>query len=471
MGWIHATVILIGFSTLTCVRSADHASADLAGIFVYVPDAPGTEILRAACADLEESGSFECTDIFESGVFGVGTFSDVIRSTFGEHAEGPGEFILQDLTEGSIHPHSIESAPYGLASVSNLAGREIRQRRLADMQRPIVQQNSAPYYLTILQDTERSLCRSQDVPETLCLGLEDFKLSHGGANVEVYSVGEDIDVEHDDLRGRVSSDKYVGRRIGEHREFCEDWQGTHVASLAVGHVHGVAKLATVIPVAVKPGCRLPGSALDLAKGLQWAIERRRRTPDTPAVMFLSTKLAVTQGDRVAIDIVEDLVRVIVNELSMTIIATAGANAEDATMFTPGRMDEVITVGGLEVYHEISLRSNVVTTWSASNYGSAIDIWSPASFIDAASPSPSANNATATFSGVPQASAIVAGVVASMLEYSPHFTPHEVKSQLRLWSSETMMVMTRPRNKRNVLQVPTDWTMFPPRTDAYSGVLG
>jgi subtilisin family serine protease len=443
---------------MVCERAAV-ADTGGAGEYYRIPNASGRDEMQAMC---DSTRAFVCKEVFETGVFGTPSDTFDKSSAFGASAEGPGLEFLQDLTEGSIHPHSVLDTPHGLASVTNLAGREIgagdrkRFRRLAQFgDGTSHEQKDAPFYLTFLQEEERGKCRRTELPNHACLADDVFRISHSGEGVLIYELGEDVQADHIDFGGRVSKEKFVGTRIGARREFCEDWQGTHVASLAAGATHGVAKAATIVPVAVKPGCRIAGSVLDMLRGLQWTIEHRRRNPDKPAVMFTSTKVAVDGLDQVAIDILEDLVRVLVYDFGTIVVATSGANALDASRFTPGRMHEVITVGGLEVYKEISLQENVATTWLNSNYGEPIDIWSPAAFIDAAFPV--SNNGTSTYSGVPQASALVAGVIASMLSYSSSLTPDDVKRQLRIRSSENLMIMTRPRNIRSVLQIPSDWS--------------
>ena len=406
---------------------------------------------------------FTCEHVFETGVFGTQHVSskDVLQA-LGQGAQGPGSNYKQDATEGELHPHNAKDTPSGLANVVNLAGREVTtstpgtqaRRALKSAFSTATEQENAPFYLGFLQQEERSSCERGGGPQHACLGTDVFRVSHSGKGVTIYFVGEDVSRVPAEMEPRISSDKFVGERISAHHEFCEDWQGTHMASLAAGAHHGVAKEAVIVPVAVKPGCRIEGPILDLLRGLQWVIDRRRERADSPAVLVMSTKFAVSQQDTVALSILEDLVRVLTNDLQVTVVAAGGANAIDAAHFSPGRMHEVITVGGLEVYKEVSMGEVISTVWLASNYGNSIDLWAPAAYIDAAYPLDS--NSTATYSGVPQAAALVAGVAASLLHYNPQLTPEDVKRELRIRSSENLMIMTRPRNTQNVLQIPTDW---------------
>ena len=273
-----------------------------------------------------------------------------------------------------------------------------------------------------------------------------------GSGVTVYALGEDIDPSSVDfLGGRISSVKFVSRTISECPQVCECWQGTHVASLTGGTLHGVAKLVTQIPVVVKPGCRLAGSTLMLVRGLQWIIDHRRSLGEDagPAVVVTSTKVAIDRTDRVAIDLTEDLFRAIIN-MNVTVVATAGANAADSSKFSPGRMRECLTVAGLDVFSDASKGKLTSQPWMNSNYGADVDVWAPAAYITASS---SDAGDTLTFSGVPQASGIVAGVIATMLESDPDMTPDQVREAIVASASEVLMVGGRPRTVSNVLQMP------------------
>lgn len=454
---VHLPAAFVGTAAtvLACRAVSVPGAADANGVFFRVPPATVGDI-NQMCNNA--ANLFKCKNVFETGMFGTQIGSDqAVLKFLGSGSQGPGLNHLQDATEGELHPHKGVQTPNGLANIVNLAGREVgvsvsASRRMKSLTTAAIAQMGAPYYLTFLQQEERLSCKFGGGPQHACPDESVFRLSHSGKGVTLYAVGEDVSTRASDVKARVSLDKFVGERLSNHHEFCEDWQGTHTASLAAGVTHGVAKGATIVPVAVKPGCRVQGTVLDLLKGLQWV--HRRKTPNSPAVVFISTKYAVDQPDTVALDILEDLVRVLTYDLGATIVAASGANAIDATNFSPGRMQEVITVGGLEVYNEISMRTTISTVWLDSNYGDAIDIWAPAAYIDAAFPL--TPDSTATYSGVPQATALVAGVAASLLEYIPNLRPEDVRRELRIRSSENLMIMTRPRNVQNVLQIPSDW---------------
>lgn len=91
------------------------------------------------------------------------------------------------------------------------------------------------------------------------------------------------------------------------------------------------------------------------------------------------------------------------------------------------MDEVITVGALEVFvSDGDTGGYAVRQWERSNVGECVDVWAPGALIQSGF-APGVDS-TAVYSGTPQAVAIAGGVVATM-HADPALAPWGVRDRL------------------------------------------
>jgi aqualysin 1 len=248
-----------------------------------------------------------------------------------------------------------------------------------------------------------------------------------GTGVAIYVLDRGVDATHPEL---------MDRTIFSHPEWCTD-HGTAVASTAAGATLGVARNAGVVGVTI---CDTRGE--DAASALAWTIDRRMAFPETPAVANLSWRMETcvpndggppcipnpdpdggpicgTNTEWVcwpskdpAVDtLVLDLV-----QLGVTVVAAAGNDTTDACVSSPGWLNEVITVGGMDGNGHLS---------SFSNYGACVDLFAPADSVLVAVP----GGGTSHQSGTSFAAPLVSGIAALHLEVFPDASPAGVRSAL------------------------------------------
>jgi subtilisin family serine protease len=252
-----------------------------------------------------------------------------------------------------------------------------------------------------------------------CQEAGEYQYTATGKGVTVYIVDQAVS-NHSDISGSLSSDRYFSTIAQTTRDqTCSSWHGTHVAGLAAGDVYGVAKNATVVSVAIQPGCNQDGRASDLIAGLDWVLERHDRVGG-PAVVSMS--LVVTSSAAGAV--LESMVRNMI-EAGIVVVVAAGNFADDACNYMPANLDDVITVAALQL--DTVRGVSYASPWASSNTGSCVTIWAPGAYVTSAS-SESAT-ATAVYSGTSQATPMVSGLVAQFLQGNPTATSDVVRAHL------------------------------------------
>ncbi|WP_434441369.1 S8 family peptidase [Lentzea sp. E54] len=230
-----------------------------------------------------------------------------------------------------------------------------------------------------------------------------YEYTSTGRGVNIYVIDTGLRVTHTDFgnRARNGWDTVDNDAIAQD----DNGHGTHVAGIAAGAKHGVAKQATVWGVRVLNGSG-SGTISGVIAGVDWVT----RNAVKPAVANMS----LGGGASAALDAA--VKKSIDSGISYTV--AAGGSNTDPVNSSPQRVSQAICVGAL---------TQNDTKSPSSNYGPLVDIWAPGVSI------PSAWNtndtATATLSGSSMAAPHAAGVAARYLEFHRAATPAQVERAL------------------------------------------
>ncbi len=227
-----------------------------------------------------------------------------------------------------------------------------------------------------------------------------YNYSSNGSGVNVYILDTGVRSSHSDFSARVDAG-FTSIPDGKGSTDC-DGHGTHVAGVAGGTVHGVAKGARIFPVRVI-GCDGTGSTSDTIEGIEWVTRNHKK----PAVVNLSLGI---DGISSALD------TAVSNSIAagITYVVAAGNNGIDACDESPGRVPAAITVGAT---------NNTDGRPSFSNYGSCVDIFAPGD--DIVSAGHNSDTGTLTLSGTSMAAPHVTGAVALYLQLNPSANASQV----------------------------------------------
>ena len=456
----------------TAARAETGTGTD-AGFYVHVPSVSRGPEPKSAMQKLCDAAEprFECIDVYDSGAYvrrtnasnDTSSAESAVRKAFGSGAM-LGREVFQDIQGGKIHSQtSMPRAPLAVPTVSYLAGRDLLAEDSglhldelgADVNDVAVNViENEPWHLTFLNARDRGRCKRSTREWGVCAARDEnaYVYARSGAGVTVYMLGEGVNVDHVDFsneRAVRGFDLFPGDDSP-----CSMWQGTHVVSMINGLVHGVAKDARVVSVAVTPGCRRQMPVRNMVRGMQFVLDdlraRARADDRGPAVLYTVPRVNVRTTDTATVLVVEQLARALLRA-NVTIVSSTGAGRHDACGFTPQRLPEVIAPGALDVFRTGS-GEVLARPWMETNYGTCVDLWAPGATIEGAF-SPEID-ATAVFSGTAQAGAITAGVAAMVLERDPTAPPARVRETIRRAAvTPTLMLYTRPNTTMDVLQVP------------------
>jgi hypothetical protein len=254
---------------------------------------------------------------------------------------------------------------------------------------------------------------------------ETFKFHRFSSGVHVYVVDGILNEGHDEFKNmfsgqtRVSSVNHrsqIAQEMFDKDPDCATAHGTHVASLAAGYGYGVAKNATLVSVGVQPGCEESGFSSDLLEGLAWVHTHYLSLPEPrpPALVTMSLLVSVSPAADEIERVIDELI-----DTGIIVVAAAGNFADDACLYVPARMPRVVTVAAVD--------ESFAGAWSWSNTGECVDIWSPGENILGAGSE--CVKCTSVFSGTSQATPIVTGLIAHLLETSPEAGVDEVRAML------------------------------------------
>ncbi|XP_071823336.1 scavenger receptor cysteine-rich domain-containing protein DMBT1-like [Apostichopus japonicus] len=238
--------------------------------------------------------------------------------------------------------------------------------------------------------------------DQLALPLDGFYGPIGsGSNVDVYVVDSGIYPSHNDFQGRAS---VAYNALSGNGVDCNG-HGTHCAGLVGGATYGVAKTTNLLGVRVLD-CNGDGNSMEIISGIDWIIANA----ELPAVVSISFSGA---GSTALDEAVSNMITA-----GLVVVASSGNNQEDACSFSPGRIQEVITVAATD---ESDTRAYF------SNYGACVDLFAPG--VDIESAWIGGADATNVLSGTSLASPHVAGAAAIILANDDQLTPAEVKDAL------------------------------------------
>lgn len=227
--------------------------------------------------------------------------------------------------------------------------------------------------------------------------------------------------------------------------------GTHLASIIAGrdvagtpssyldpsHFAGIAPDATLVNVKVGAA----NGAVDITQviaGIDWVVEHSRDNGLNIRVINLAYGTDSTQNSSV-----DPLAFAVENAWKHGIVVVAaGGNDGDSTktLANPSRDPHVIAVGAMDDAGTVSASDDTVPTWSTRGTDARhVDIVAPGVSVlglrvpggtaDLANPQARVGTRFARASGTSQASAVVAGEAALLIQDAPTLTPDQIKKLL------------------------------------------
>jgi subtilisin family serine protease len=270
-----------------------------------------------------------------------------------------------------------------------------------------------PKVASVTQDTTVSLKHTQQDPPSWGLDRidqDDHPLDRSytwpesaGAGVHVYVVDSGLRTSHQEFGGRASS----GWDFVDNDPVAQDanGHGTHVAGTAVGATYGVAKKAEVVGVRVLDG-EGGGTTASVIAGIDWVAKNAKK----PAVANLSLGGAANpQLDAAVRNAIAS---------GVTFVLAAGNDSLPASLFSPGRVKEGLTVGASDLKDRQA---------PFSNWGPRLDLYAPG--VDITSALSTSDTAKGVSSGTSMAAPHVTGAVALYLADHAWASPAEVGKAL------------------------------------------
>ena len=213
--------------------------------------------------------------------------------------------------------------------------------------------------------------------------------------------------------------------------------GTHMAgliagdgTLAAGAAEGAAPGANLVSVKVA-GWDGATDVSTVIAGLRWAVANRDRYGLRVINLSYGTD-SLQQPDRDPLDYAVEQAW----EAGLAVVVSAGNDAGPVSK--PGDDPFVITVGAADVHGTASVADDTVAPFSSTGPGkpdlvapgiSLVSLRAPGSTVDVFNETARVGDVYFKGSGTSQATAVVAGVIARMIDANPALTPDQIKGAL------------------------------------------
>lgn len=272
----------------------------------------------------------------------------------------------------------------------------------------------------------------------------------GSSDIVVAVIDTGILGDHEDISGRwVGGYDFISMRFNARDRSRRDpdpsdegdwnfvntssWHGSHVAGTIAAKTNnnvggaGIDWQCKVLPVRVLGP--LGGFTSDIIDGMRWAAGYS--VPGVPDNMYPAHIINLSLGGNGTCDpIWQDAIDEILDAGTVVVIA-AGNSGSNASGFSPGNCQDVITVAATD-------RSGDLAWYS--NYGSDVEISAPGgdttissngilSTVDSGNRRPVSDDYD-FFQGTSMATPHVSGVIALMLSMNPDLTPQEILTALQ-----------------------------------------
>jgi subtilisin family serine protease len=417
--------LLIFLGILTRNDCATHVNMLVTQTDVHMPSASisiGRDGMKAMCSSMPAK-MFDCVIYWRNGVSGVSLSNNTLAelaATFKTTAVS-----LRFVGATSLQFDVMLDSHY-VRYVAQMTARDHRFTNYTPLGDLVEQAAGRPYRTQMNPPVPLAfLSYYANKCGGTCQPINEYRFSKTGKNVTVYIVDQEVRADHEEFKGadgrsRVSEDRFYSASAFANKGIeCASWHGTHVAAIVAGTTYGVAKEATIVSVAVQPGCNMGGFSSDLASGLDWVIERHL-DKGGPAIVSMSLLITNPGSGFVISDQIDQLLRA-----GVVVVAASGNLGKDACDYAPANIDGVLSVAAIQVSKSKTNTTFHTAQWSGSNYGKCVSVWAPGVMIESASSE--MNNATSVLTGTSQAAPFITGIVALLLEGSPNSTNADIKN--------------------------------------------
>ncbi|XP_069336149.1 proprotein convertase subtilisin/kexin type 9 isoform X6 [Eulemur rufifrons] len=256
---------------------------------------------------------------------------------------------------------------------------------------------------------------------------DEYHPANGGSLVEVYLLDTSIQSGHREIEGRVTVTDFEsvpeedGTRFHRQASKC-DSHGTHLAGVVGGRDAGVAKGTSLRSLRVL-NCQGKGTVSSTLIGLEFIWKSQLVQPVWPLVVLLPLAGGYS---RVLNAACQRLART-----GVVLVAAAGNFRDDACLYSPASVPEVITVGATNAEDQPMTLGTLGT-----NFGRCVDLFAPGEDIIGASSD--CSTCFVSQSGTSQAAAHVAGIAVVMLSAEPELTLAELRQRLLHFSAKDVI---------------------------------